>query len=364
MLNIFETVLSAKAHIMELEWSTRMGLAGLSSLLLVFGLFRPFYGMMTRNRMKEIVRDDADIGKLRELHASKKNTVTMGGLLIIASVVPSTLMWAAWNVYILTALGVMLGFSVLGFLDDFLKISMRNKRGLDGKYKLLGQLVISVIALWVLLEDKQSANHIRELWIPMTEVAFMPEMPVWMTGIFLFFVLAATSNTVNLTDGVDGLAIGCSITTLLAFGVVAFLAGAPLMANGLNLNHIEHAEELSVLCISMVGAGFGFLWFNGHPAKIFMGDTGSLSLGGTIGIVAFMLNQPFILLVIGGIFVIEGLSVILQVASFQLTGKRIFLISPIHHHFEVAGWPETQVVTRFWILSIVFALVGVWSITI
>ena len=364
MLNIVTSIADFKAQIMGMEWSTRLGLSGITSLILVFVLFRPFYAMMTRSKVREIVRDDADVGKLKELHASKKDTVTMGGLLIIGAILPSVLLWAEWNVYTLCALGVMLGFGLIGFLDDFLKISMRNKRGLDGKYKLLGQSVISVIALWVLLEDKQSANHIRELWVPMTEVAFMPEMPIWMTFGLIFFVLVATSNTVNLTDGADGLAIGCSISTLLAFGVVAYLAGSPLLAKGLNLNQINHAQELSLVCVAMVGAGFGFLWFNGHPAKVFMGDTGSLSLGGTIGIIAFMLNQPFILLVIGGIFVIEGLSVILQVASFQLTGKRIFHISPIHHHFEVAGWPETQVVTRFWILSVVFALVGVWSIAI
>jgi len=364
MLELLSAFTGAKAQLMELEWSTRMGLSGITSLLLLFLLFRPFYATMVRKSMREIVREGKDAGKLGELHAAKKNTVTMGGILIIGAIVPSTLLWAEWNIYTLCALGVMIGFGFIGFLDDFLKISMRNKRGLDGKFKLLGQLVISVIALWVLLEDRQSANHIRELWIPMTEVAFMPAMPVWMTFGLLFLVLVATSNTVNLTDGADGLAIGCSISTVLAFGVVAYLAGSPLLATGLNLNQINHAQELSVLCVAMVGAGFGFLWFNGHPAKVFMGDTGSLSLGGTIGIIAFMLNQPFILFVIGGIFVIEGLSVILQVASFQLTGKRIFHISPIHHHFEVAGWPETQVVTRFWILSVVFALVGVWTITI
>lgn len=364
MLNPIAEIFAGKAQLMELAWGTRLGLAGLTSLVLVFVLFRPFYSLMTRQQVREGGRDASEVGKLAELHAAKRNTVTMGGLLMLTAIVPTTLLWAEWNIYTLCALGVMLGFGVLGFIDDFLKISMRNKRGLDGKFKLLGQLVISVIALWVLLEDRQSANHIRELWIPMTEVAFMPVMPVWMTLGLLFLVLVATSNTVNLTDGADGLAIGCSISTLLAFAVVAYLAGSPTLADGFNLNAIPDAGELSILCVGMVGAGFAFLWFNGHPAKVFMGDTGSLSLGGTIGIVAFMLNQPFILLVIGGIFVIEGLSVILQVASFQLTGRRLFHISPIHHHFEVAGWPETQVVTRFWILSVVFALVGVWLVTL
>lgn len=364
MLNLVENLIGVKAHIMELEWTTRLGLSGLTSLMLVFLLFNPFQRIMTRKNMREVLRDEECIGKLRELHASKKNTLTMGGVLLIAAIVPSTLLWAEWNVYIQCGLGVMISFGLIGFLDDFLKISMRNKRGLDGKFKLLGQLAISVIVLWILLENPQSANHIRELWIPMTEVAFMPEMPIWMTFGLLLLVLVATSNTVNLTDGADGLAIGCSISTLLAFAVVAYLAGSPALSQGLNLNSIEKAHEISILCVSLVGAGFGFLWFNGHPAKVFMGDTGSLSLGGTIGIVAFMLNQPFILIVIGGIFVIEGLSVILQVASFQLTGKKIFLISPIHHHFEVAGWPETLVVTRFWILSVIFALIGVWSITL
>jgi phospho-N-acetylmuramoyl-pentapeptide-transferase len=283
---------------------------------------------------------------------------------MILAVIPSTLLWAEWSIYTLMGLGVFVSFGVIGFIDDFLKVSMRNKRGLDGKLKLLGQLAISVIALWALLAHPQSANHIRELWLPMTEAAFMPEMPIWMTFGMLFLVLMATSNTVNLTDGADGLAIGCSITTLLAFGTIAFLAGTPSFGDGLNLNAIEGAEELAILCVAVVGSGFGFLWFNGHPAKIFMGDTGSLALGGLIGIVAFMLNQPFLLFLVGGIFVIEGLSVILQVASFQLFGRKIFLISPIHHHFEVAGWAETQVVTRFWIVSAIFALAGIWTFSI
>ena len=192
----------------------------------------------------------------------------------------------------------------------------------------------------------------------------MPEMPIWMTFGLLTMVLIATSNTVNLTDGADGLAIGCSISTLLALGVIAVLVGSPFFSAELNVIHIQYAGEMAILCVALVGSGFGFLWFNGHPAKIFMGDTGSLSIGGLIGIVAFMLNQPIILFLIGGIFVIEGLSVILQVASFQLTGKRIFHISPIHHHFEVAGWPESQVVTRFWIMSSLFALAGVWLFVI
>jgi phospho-N-acetylmuramoyl-pentapeptide-transferase len=364
MLNALDSLRELKSLIMELEWTTRLGLSGITSLIAVFVFFRPFYALMKRSEIKEVMREDDCMGKLRDLHASKKNTITMGGVLMIMAIVPSTLIWAEWNVYIKCALLVMLGFGAIGFFDDYLKVSKKNKKGLDGKFKLLGQLAISVIALYVLLEDKQSANHIRELWIPMTEVAFMPLMPIWMTFGLLLLVLVATSNTVNLTDGADGLAIGCSISSLLAFGIVAYLASTPALNSGLNLNHISGAQEISVLCVSIVGAGFGFLWFNGHPAKVFMGDTGSLSLGGTIGIVAFMLNQPFILILIGGIFVIEGLSVILQVASFQLTGRRLFLISPIHHHFEVAGWPETQVVTRFWILSVVFALVGIWTVTV
>ncbi len=364
MLGLLDSLASFKVNLMELSWATRLGLSGITSLLLTFLLFRPFYNLMLGRKLKEVIRHDQNMGKLNELHASKKNTVTMGGVLIVLATAISAAFWARWDIYLLCGLTVFLGFGVIGFIDDFLKVSKRNKRGLDGKFKLLGQLVISVISLLMLLGSEQSANHVRELWIPMTEVAFMPEMPIWMTFGLLTMVLIATSNTVNLTDGADGLAIGCSISTLLALGVIAVLVGSPFFSAELNVIHIQHAGEMAILCVALVGSGFGFLWFNGHPAKIFMGDTGSLSIGGLIGIVAFMLNQPIILFLIGGIFVIEGLSVILQVASFQLTGKRIFHISPIHHHFEVAGWPESQVVTRFWIMSSLFALVGVWLFVI
>jgi phospho-N-acetylmuramoyl-pentapeptide-transferase len=345
----------------DFEWGTRVGFAGLTALALVALFFRPFYALMGR-LAREGIREASEVGRLAELHASKRNTVTMGGLLMLAAVTPACLVWGTWNIYLLSALGVTLAFGAIGMADDLLKVTKRNKKGLDGKYKLFGQLVISVITLGVLLNSPQSASHIRDLWVPMTEIPLLPGMPVWMTGAWLLLVLMATSNCVNLTDGADGLAIGCSIIALLAFGLMAYLAGIPVFSESINLNRIPGAEELSVLCSAMVGAGLGFLWVNAHPAKLFMGDTGALAIGGAIGMVAFLLNQPLILILVGGVFVLEGASVILQVAFFQTTRKRLFRMAPLHHHFELAGWPETQVVVRFWILSVIFAFTGLWTL--
>ncbi len=337
---------------------------GITALALVFVCFKPFYNVMRRLKYGESIREGEGFEKLSKLHASKKDTVTMGGVLFLLSVIPATLIWADLNIYVLTTLGVFLSFGLIGFADDLLKVLKKNKAGVDGKMKLLLQLLVTIVTLTALLWHPSTSTQIRELWLPLVDNPFMQQMPLYMTFGLLFFVLVGTSNTVNLTDGADGLATGCSITALLAFAAIAYFAGTPLIAQDLDINLIPGAKELCILVASLVGACLAFLWFNGHPAKVFMGDTGSLSLGGSIGIVAFLLNQPFILIVIGGIFVIEGFSVILQVASFQLTGKKIFHISPLHHHFEVAGWPESQVVLRFWIMSVVFGLLGLWSFTL
>ncbi|MBN2234060.1 MAG: phospho-N-acetylmuramoyl-pentapeptide-transferase [Opitutales bacterium] len=364
MTDLLTTLLSWKASILELGWSARMGFAGLTSLLIVFAVFRPFHRMMQRLKYGEVIREGKDVEKLHALHAGKKDTVTMGGVMLLVAVTVSALIWAPWNVYILSSLFVYLSFGLIGFADDYLKVTKRNKKGLDGKLKMLGQLIIAAMVFGVLMYHPVSSTHLRELWVPLSEEPLIPEMPYWMAFALLFLVLAATSNTVNLTDGADGLAIGCSISAIVAFAVIAYMAGAPLVAEGLNLAKIAGAEEISVLCSSLLGAGFAFLWFNGHPARVFMGDTGSLSLGGVIGIIAFLLNQPLILFLVGAIFVLEGLSVIIQVASFQLFRRRVFLMSPLHHHFEIAGWPESRVVIRFWIVSIISGILGVWTFTL
>ena len=307
-------------------------------------------------------RSKAEVGKLADLHEGKKNTPTMGGLLICASVTISSLLWAEWNVWVLTALFVYLSLTVLGFLDDFLKVSKRNSKGVASKMKLLWQSATTVVALLILLYHPDSAKEVRELWVPFYKGALIQSMPIWFLFCFLFFVLVGSSNAINLTDGVDGLAIGCTISVALVYAVMAYAAGNAIISDYLLISNVPGTGELTVICGALVGAGIAFLWFNCHPAEVFMGDTGSLALGGLIGIIAFMVHQPVTLVIVGGIFVMEAMSVILQVASFKSRGKRIFRMAPIHHHFELKGWAESKVVVRFWILSLIFAIIGLGTL--
>jgi phospho-N-acetylmuramoyl-pentapeptide-transferase len=272
-------------------------------------------------------------------------------------------------VYVVTALIVYLGLTVVGFLDDYLKIRYKNSKGLPGRYKLMGQGALTLITLVLLLNcgalfsggEAQAgfvAESARQLWLPFLKYPIVATMPFWFMAIFLFFVLAGSSNAINLTDGMDGLAIGCTVTAAMAFGIMAYSTGHAVVADYLLLRPLPGTGELAVVCAALVAGSLGFLWFNAHPAEVFMGDTGSLAIGGLIGVIAFMIQQPFTLVIVGGIFVIEALSVIIQVICFKSTGRRVFLCSPIHHHFELKGWAETQVVVRFWILSLIFAVCG------
>jgi len=214
------------------------------------------------------------------------------------------------------------------------------------------------VALLLLLSVPDSAAKMRELWVPFYKDMLISSMPIWLLAPFFFLVLAGSSNAINLTDGVDGLAIGCTVTAALAFAIMAYVAGNVIISDYLFISYIPGAGELTVVCAALLGASLAFLWYNCHPAEVFMGDTGSLALGGLIGVIAFMVHQPFTLIIVGGIFVMEAGSVILQVASFKTRGKRIFRMSPIHHHFELKGWHENKVVIRFWILSLIFAMAG------
>jgi phospho-N-acetylmuramoyl-pentapeptide-transferase len=220
-------------------------------------------------------------------------------------------------------------------------------------------LVLSI--LWI---HPDSRDEVRELWIPFVSEPLMMAMPVAVAFVLLWFTLVGFSNAINLTDGLDGLAIGCTITVALVFGVMAYLAGNSIASGHLLISHVPGAGELAITCGALVGAGLAFLWFNAHPAQVFMGDTGSLALGGLIGMIAFHIHQPFTLVIVGGIFVIEAASVVIQVVSFKSTGKRVFRMSPLHHHFQLGGWTETQVVIRFWILSLLFALAGLSTLKI
>lgn len=309
-------------------------------------------------RARQALREAGEVGQLAALHNKKQGTPTMGGLIIFISLTVSTLLWARWNIFIITALVVYAGLTLLGFLDDYLKVARKNSKGLPGRYKLLGQALLTALALWMLLSDPASGEFIRQLWLPFLKSPLVAHLPFPLLLAFLFLVIAGSSNAINLTDGVDGLAIGCTLVVAMAYGLMAYATGNAIYADYLLVPFMPGTGELTILTAILCGACLAFLWYNAHPAAVFMGDTGSLALGGLIGIIAFMILQPITLVIIGGVFVLEAGSVILQVGSFKLRGKRIFRMAPIHHHFELKGWAETQVVIRFWILSLVFAVIG------
>lgn len=313
---------------------------------------------LRRVKMGQSFRSAAEVGKLAELHSGKVGTPTMGGLIIFVSVCVSALLWARPNVFILTGLLVYAALTVVGFLDDYLKVSRKNSNGLPGRIKLLAQAGLSLVVLLILWNSPELSNYIQDIWVPFSKEPLLGNLPFVLILLFLFLVLAGSSNAINLTDGVDGLAIGCTITVAMAYGLMAYAIGHAVYADYLLVPFMNGAGELTILMAILCAAALAFLWHNAHPAEVFMGDTGSLALGGLIGVVAFMILQPFTLLIIGGIFVMEAMSVILQVGSFKLRGKRIFRMAPIHHHFELRGWAETQVVIRFWILSLIFAIAG------
>ena len=336
----------------------RAAFAGLTGLGIGFLIGPWLFARLRLLRAKQSLRTEDEVGELANLHASKAQTPTMGGLMICMAVTVSAVLWARPNVYVYTALVVYWGLTVIGFLDDYLKISKKNSRGLPGRWKLFGQASLTATALLMLLSFPESADKMRELWVPFYKNVLYSEMPLVALVPFLFLILSGSSNAINLTDGVDGLAIGCTVTVALAYAIMAYAAGNAIIADYLFISFIPGAGELAVVCSALLGASLAFLWYNSHPAEVFMGDTGSLALGGLIGMIAFMVHQPFTLIIVGGIFVMEAMSVILQVGSFKLRQKRIFKMSPIHHHFEFKGWHENKVVIRFWILSLIFAMAG------
>jgi len=301
----------------------------------------------------------------------KKNTPTMGGLLIFMAVAVSTLLWAAPNVWVVTSLFVYGSLTAIGFRDDYLKVVHGNRDGISSREKLFWQTSITAIALVLLATSEQSSSHIRELWVPfLKEPIFLFTGAVGLVLLFvmMFFWVVGFSNAINLTDGLDGLAIGCTITVALVYGIMAYAAGNTIISEYLLIGYVPGTGELTVICGALVGAGMAFLWFNSHPAEVFMGDTGSLALGGLIGVIAFMVQQPLTLVIVGGVFVAEALSVIIQVGYFKYTrkitgeGKRVFKMAPIHHHFQKLGWPETKVVLRFWVISLMCALIGLGTL--
>jgi len=311
--------------------------------------------------------DDDRTGELATAF-DKKRTPTMGGLIIFIAVLAGSLLWAAPNVWVGVALFVYSALTAVGFRDDYLKVVRKSRHGISSTEKIVWQTLTTVAALGILLLHPASSAKIRELWMPFVKHPVIASMPIGALFIFMYFWLVGFSNAINLTDGLDGLAIGCTITVTLVYGIMAYSAGNIRIADYLLISYVPGVGELTVVCGALVGAGLAFLWYNCHPAEVFMGDTGSLAIGGLLGVIAFMVQQPLTLVLVGGVFVWEALSVILQVGYFKATrrrfgeGRRFFLMAPIHHHFQKKGWPETKVVIRFWVLSLIFALAGLGTL--
>ncbi len=325
-------------------------------LCLIFGQF--VIRKLISLKVGQPIRSQEEVRQLHALHQGKRGTPTMGGVLLLGSVVVSTLLWARPdNGAVWLAVFAIVYLGLLGFADDYLKVTKKKSDGISGRVKLVAQFALAAAVTGYFLFNPARSVQARTLYVPFFKEPLIANMG-WLTLFFFSGIIVGSSNGVNLTDGLDGLASGCTVTAAFAYAVLTYVAGNVKIANYLQIPYYPFAGELAVLCMALAGAGLGFLWFNCHPAKVFMGDTGSLAIGGVMGVVAICCKQELLLLVVGGVFVMEALSVILQVASFKLTGKRIFAMSPIHHHFELKGWKENTVIVRFWILSIMFAFLG------
>jgi phospho-N-acetylmuramoyl-pentapeptide-transferase len=337
--------------------TVRVALAMATAMIVAVTMGSRFIAFMRVKQGKgQPIRDDGPVS-----HLSKVGTPTMGGLMILAGIAVAVLLWGdLTNPYIWIVSGVTAAFGVLGFVDDYAKVTKQTSAGLSSGQKILAQIVVSVIAgvLFVLWMTRSPTSPGLE-----TSIAFPFFKDVllnvgWFYVAFAAFTLVGFSNAVNLTDGLDGLAIVPVMMAAAAFGVIAYLVGNFVFSNYLGVHHVPGSGELAIFCAAIIGGGTGFLWYNAPPAKIFMGDTGSLALGGALGAIAVATKHELVLGIVGGLFVIEAASVMIQVAYFKATRKRIFLMAPIHHHFEKMGWPESTVVIRFWIVAAMLALVG------
>lgn len=332
--------------------TSRSILATMSALTITLLVGPTMIAGLARYQIGQVVRTDGP-----KSHLPKAGTPTMGGVLIIFAVTVTTALWADLvNRFVLIALGVTLGFGAIGFYDDYLKLVVGNSRGLIARWKYFWQTVIGIAAA-ILLYRLAHSPTVASFHVPFFRTVALPLGAVGFVTLG-YLMIVGMSNAVNLTDGLDGLAIGPAVMVAGALAIFAYLSGNAVFAAHLRIPAIPGAGELAVFCGSIVGAGLGFLWFNSYPAQVFMGDLGALALGAALGCVGFIVRQEIITLVMGGIFVLETASVILQVASFKLTGKRIFRMAPIHHHFELKGWPEPKVIVRFWIISILLVLAG------
>jgi len=305
----------------------------------------------------QVIRDDGP-----QSHLSKSGTPTMGGALILVAIAISTLLWADLsNRYIWVVLLVTMLFGVIGFIDDYIKLVRQDPEGLASRYKYFWQSIVGAGAA-VFLYTSATIPAETELIIPFFKDVVIP-LGAWYM-LLAYLVIVGSSNAVNLTDGLDGLAIMPTVMVAGALGLFSYLAGHAEFARYLSIPYIPSAGELTIFCAAMVGAGLGFLWFNTYPAQVFMGDVGALALGAALGCVAVLVRQELVLLIMGGVFVAETLSVVVQVASYKLRGKRVFLMAPIHHHYELKGWPEPRIIVRFWIITVFLVLVGIATLKI
>ena len=330
----------------------RTGLSVISSMAIVFLIGESFIKFIESHKFTGPIRDDGP-----EDHIVKKvGTPTMGGALILIGILFGTLLWADLNnFYVWILLVVATSFGLLGAVDDYLKIKHNNSKGISSRMKIVWQIILSLVAVFLLIKYGDN-EHLKNLYFPFFKnltlhlgLFFIP---------FVVFIIVGSSNAVNLTDGLDGLATVPVILVALSFTLICYVVGNTVFSEYLHIPYIPNVGEASIFCGSIVGSCLGFLWFNAPPAKIFMGDTGSLSLGGSLGAVSVIAKHEIVLGIIGGLFVLETVSVIIQVISFKLTGKRVFMMAPLHHHFEKKGWAESTVVIRFWIISIILALIG------
>ncbi len=325
--------------------------AAITALCITLFLGPWFIKKIKKMQFGQIVRDDGP-----KSHLKKTGTPSMGGILITGAISISTLLWADLkNIYIWICLIILVGFSAIGFRDDWLKIKKKDPKGLQGRWKLLIQALLISICILLLIS---TGHWDTRLNVPFFK-NFQPDLGLFYF-IFAYFVIAGSSNAVNLTDGLDGLATGPFVVSAAVYTLFCYLAGHSKLAQYLQLPYVPGVGEISIFCGAMVGAGLGFLWYNSYPAEIFMGDVGSLAMGGALGTVAIISKQEILLAIVGGVFVAEAISVMIQVGYFKITkGKRIFRMAPLHHHFEMLGWPEPKIIVRFWIISVLLGLVAI-----
>tara|TARA_Y100000991_G_scaffold162421_1_gene124454 strand:- start:1182 stop:2258 length:1077 start_codon:yes stop_codon:yes gene_type:complete len=356
LYHIFYSLVPKFGFLNVTRYITFRAIVSLLTAFIISLLLSPWFIKKLKHRqMKQVVRNDGP-----KSHLSKTGTPTMGGGLIAFAVLLPSLLWINWlNPYLWLVLGVFLSYVLIGFTDDYLKIHKKNPEGLSGKMKLFWQTVVATLATCLSVYYLDSPTYV---YVPFFKnliiefgLAYIP---------FAVFIIVGTSNAVNLTDGLDGLAVGPIIAACFCYTILAYISGHSGIASYLSFPFVNNSGELAIFAATMIGACLGFLWYNTYPAQVFMGDVGSLPLGGALGALAVFSKHELLLAIIGGIFVLEALSVITQVLSFKLLGRRIFKMAPIHHHFELQGWPEPRVIVRFWIISILLALLGLLSLKI